>query len=304
MTLYDQPKRASIIFILLTLIILLMACQQTGNQQQDNQSPNVDPALDRPDNRTEQGEPNDRSFDIGSPHDQPQLAGGSERDVREPHPVSNDKLQRKYPGTLVLHASRDKKQVALSFDDGPDIKFTPMVLDVLDKHNVKATFFMMGARAKEHQDIVKRVNEAGHAIGNHTYWHPNLPKEELDRLDWEIKETEKVIEDIVGFNPRLFRSPYGALNEEMIEKLADMGNTIIGWDVDSLDWKQPGPDIISDNVLSNVSPGSIILMHDGGDWTMDLTGTAEGLDQIITKLKEDGIEFVTIPELIGIPKEK
>lgn len=288
----------------LSIIVLLMSCQQIGNQQLETESPNVDPTFDRQDNQTDRSKQNDMKFDMDSPHEQPQLAGGSERDVREPHPVSNDQLQKKYPGTLILHASRDKNQVALSFDDGPDIRFTPMVLDVLDKHDVKATFFMMGSRAKEHRDIVERVNNAGHVIGNHTYWHPNLPKEELDRLDWEVKETEKVIEDIVGYKPRLFRSPYGALNEEMVEKLAAMDNKIIGWDVDSIDWKQPGADVVADNVLSNVSPGSIILMHDGGDWTMDLSGTAEGLDRIITKLKDDGIEFVTIPELIDVQKEK
>ncbi|HLR75964.1 MAG TPA: polysaccharide deacetylase family protein [Virgibacillus sp.] len=296
-------NRAFTVIFMMTFITTLIACQQQGTQHED-QSPRVEPTLDHPDNRPDQLEQDNDKFNMGSPHEQPQLAGGSERDVREPHPVSNDQLQKKYPGTLILHASRDKNQVALSFDDGPDIRFTPMVLDVLDKHDVKATFFMMGSRAKEHRDIVERVNDAGHVIGNHTYWHPNLPKEELDRLDWEVKETEKVIEDIVGYKPRLFRSPYGALNEEMVEKLAAMDNKIIGWDVDSIDWKQPGADVVADNVLSNVSPGSIILMHDGGDWTMDLSGTAEGLDRIITKLKEDGIEFVTIPELIGVQKEK
>lgn len=306
MSLVNILKRTSLFMIFLSIIVLLMSCQQMGNQQPENESPNVDPTLNLnlSDNQTEQQDQSDGNFDMGTPHDQPQLAGGSERDVREPHPISNDQLQKKYPKTLILHASRDKNQVALTFDDGPDIRFTPQVLDVLDKHNVKATFFMMGARAYEHEDIVKRVHEAGHVIGNHTYWHPNLPKEDLERLDWEVTETEKVIENIVGYKPRLFRSPYGALNEEMVERLADMGNTIIGWDVDSLDWKQPGADVVADNVLSNVSPGSIILMHDGGDWTMDLSGTAEGLDKIITKLKEDDIEFVTIPELIGISKEK
>jgi len=232
------------------------------------------------------------------------LEGGSETDVREPHPVSNDLLQRQYPDVLFLHGSRDKNEVALTFDDGPDIRFTPLVLDVLKKHNVKATFFLMGSRAKEHDEIVQRIHKEGHAIGNHTYWHPNLPKEELDRLDWEVRETEQVIENIVGFKPKLFRSPYGALNEEMVETLDHLGNKIIGWDVDSLDWKQLETNVIADNILSNVSPGSIILMHDGGDWTMNLMGTVESLDKVITKLKEDNIKFVTVPELLDLPETK
>src|SRR5699024_3822635 len=117
-------------------------------------------------------------------------------------------------------------------------------------------------------------------------------------------ETEQVIEDIIGFKPRLFRSPYGALNKEMVEMLGDNDNTVVGWNVDPLDWKQPGAEVISDNVLSNIDFGSIILMHDGGDWSMDLSGTVQALEKIILKLKDDGTKFVTIPELIEIPEEK
>jgi len=271
--------------LILLLIVFLGACQQQGMETPDDQR-NIDPPHDEEQNK------------------EPLLVGGPEMDVREPHPISNDQLQQMFPDNVVLHASKDQKQVALSFDDGPDSRFTPEILDVLDKHQVHATFFMMGSRAKEHPDIVERVDDEGHAIGSHTYWHPNLSEEGLERLDWEVKETDETIENIVGYKPRLFRSPYGNLDEKIVERLVDLDHTIVGWDVDSLDWKQPGTDVIADNVLSNVSPGSIILMHDGGDWSMDLSGTVESLDRIITKLKEDSIDFVTIPELIDSQKEK
>jgi peptidoglycan-N-acetylglucosamine deacetylase len=213
-------------------------------------------------------------------------------------------LQKEYPNIVVLHGNPANNRVALTFDDGPDIRFTPQVLDILAKHDVKATFFLIGARAGAHREITKRIHDEGHAIGNHTYWHPNLPNESLERLRWELTETEKVIEDIIGFKPRLFRSPYGALNEEIVKTLSEMDHTVIGWDVDSVDWKLPGADIVSDNVLSNVGFGSIILMHDGGDWSMDLSGTVQGLDRIISKLREDETKFVTVSELIGIPEAK
>src|SRR5699024_2319095 len=126
-----------------------------------------------------------------------QLVGGSERDVREPSPVSNNILQQQFPDTLVLRGDPSANRVALTFDDGPDIRFTPLVLSVLEKHDVPATFFRMGSRAKEHRDIVTRIHESGHAIGNHTYWHPNLSQEHLDRLQWEIDETQDVFLDML-----------------------------------------------------------------------------------------------------------
>lgn len=279
---------------ILLLSIFLIACQNT-NQMDSNSLP---PSFEQNQIKYKQ------EGDNGYLDDQPQLEGGSERDVREPRPVSNDILQKKYPNIVVLHGDPAINQVALTFDDGPDIRFTPQVLDVLAKHDVKATFFLFGARAEENREITKRIHDEGHAIGNHTYWHPNLPKESLERLRWELTETEQVIEEIIGFKPRLFRSPYGALNDEIVKVLGQEDYTVIGWDVDSLDWKQLGADIISDNILSNVSFGSIILMHDGTDWSADLSGTVQALDTVILKLKEDGTKFVTVPELIGQPEAK
>ena len=289
-------KNVRILLSILILCTILVACQNTTQQEENKNFLPKSNGLGQNDYEQEE--------DIDYSDDQPQLEGGSERDIREPEPVSNNKLQKEYPNIVVLHGTPSKNQVALTFDDGPDIRFTPQVLDVLANHDVKATFFLMGARAKAHNELTKRIHEEGHAIGNHTYWHPNLPIEGLERLHWELSETEQVIKDIIGFKPRLFRSPYGALNEEMVEMLGSKNNTVIGWDVDSLDWKQQGAEVIFDNVLSNAEFGSIILMHDGGDWSMDLTGTVQALDKIISKLKDDGTTFVTIPELIEVPESK
>lgn len=280
---------------LLFICIVFTACQNTTNDgQHDTRKDDVPFESEQINYQS-----SEKDYD-----DQPQLEGGSERDVREPHPVSNSQLQKEFPNIVVLHGAPDQNRVALTFDDGPDVRFTPQVLDVLAKHNVKATFFLIGSRAKAHSDITKRIHKDGHAIGNHTYWHPNLSKEEIGRLQWELSETEQAIAEIIGYTPRLFRSPYGALTREIVTFLGEKSNTVIGWDVDSIDWKQPGAEVVADNVLSNVRFGSIILMHDGGDWSMDLSGTVQALDHIITKLKEDGTEFVTIPELIDVPVGK
>lgn len=298
---FTKLRFTLLLSILFIITFFIVACQQSYENEDLSSQQN------RPDFGSENlSDENLNLLQSNVSYDAKQfvLVGGPESEVRKPRPVSNNILQQKYSDALVLRGNQTNNRVALTFDDGPDIRYTPQILDVLDRHNVKATFFLIGSRANEHRDIVRRIHESGHAIGNHTYWHPNLPKEDIQRLHWEVTETEKVLVDILGYKPRLFRSPYGALNEEIMDMLTDLNFTAVGWDVDSLDWKQEGAEVIQDNVLSNVGFGSIILMHDGGDWSMDLSGTAEALDVIITKLKEDGTEFVTIPELVDIPKAK
>ncbi|MDR6226057.1 polysaccharide deacetylase family protein [Desmospora profundinema] len=228
----------------------------------------------------------------------PTLQGGAEYWVRKPRPVSNDILQKRYPNIFALAGPSHKNQVALTFDDGPDSKFTPQVLDVLKKHNVPATFFVVGARARALPEVTRRMENENHVIGNHTYWHPNLPKESMERMDWEVRETERAIRTITGKRTTLFRAPYGELAPERVERLGDMGYSVIGWSVDSLDWRQLPTEEIINNVLSNTHPGSIILFHSGGHWTQDLSTMVEALDRIIPRLKADGIRFVTVPELL------
>jgi peptidoglycan/xylan/chitin deacetylase (PgdA/CDA1 family) len=228
----------------------------------------------------------------------PTLQGGSEYHIRKPHPVTNDRLHKRYPNTFALSGPSDRMEVALTFDDGPDSRFTPQVLDVLKKHRVPATFFLLGARARAMPEMTRRIQAEGHVIGNHTYWHPNLPKKSLDRLDWEVRQTEEAIQAITGKRPTLFRAPYGAIDSKRVERLGVMGYSVIGWSVDSLDWRQLPTREITHNVLSNTHPGSIILFHSGGHWSQDLSTMVEALDVIIPRLQKDGIRFVTVPELL------
>lgn len=232
-----------------------------------------------------------------------ELEGGSELASRVQEPVSFWTLQREYPDIIAIRANNTQK-MALTFDDGPSEKYTPQLLDVLKKHNAKATFFMMGSRAVAYPDIVKRIHEDGHAIGNHSYWHPNLNVENIERMKKEISDTENTIEQIVNMKPRIFRPPYGNLTREQVKVLEQMNLSAIMWSVDSSDWQQLSAEQIQKNVLSNIHPGAVILFHDGGHWTQDLSGTVEALDIIIPKLQNDGIELVTIPELFQIKGQK
>ncbi|GGM18601.1 hypothetical protein GCM10011351_00500 [Paraliobacillus quinghaiensis] len=237
---------------------------------------------------------------LGS-EDLPEPKGGSELEERVRYPVSNTILQQQYPDTLVLSGNETEKKVALTFDDGPDPRFTPQILDVLKENDIKATFFVMGARAEAYPDIVKRIIDEGHIIGNHTYWHPNLVEQaDVTTLVNELKKTEDTLANLIDYQTKLFRAPYGFLYNELVEKLKDLSYSVVGWSVDSLDWQEQAPEIITYNVLNNIHPGAIILMHDGAAWEGDRTNTIKSLRQIIPAIKEQGMEFVTVPELVDI----
>ena len=231
----------------------------------------------------------------------PDLADGPEKDVREPHPMSLADLRSKYRSTFLLNGPAHKREVALTFDDAPDDNFTVKVLDMLKQEGVKATFFVVGNRIEAHPDIVKRMVDEGHAIGNHSYNHANLPKLTDEQFRWQVTRTDELIRNITGYVPVLFRPPYGNVSEEQIKWLASQRKKIVNWDVDSLDWKNLNADQVAANVLGHIHPGAIVLQHAAGGKGEDLTGTVNALPKIIRKLKADGVKLVTVPELLGLP---
>lgn len=260
---------------------------------------------------------NEESSDVGvewwwkkggsePPKDLPRLGGGAENPERNrQQPVSNIVLQQMYPETVFLQGAPTQNRIAITFDDGPDPRFTEEVLDVLREYNVPATFFVMGSRAIAFPEIVQRMQNEGHIIGNHTYWHPNLvQKGDLATLEAEVMRTENTLNDIINYRTRLFRAPYGFLFEDLVEKLAELQYYVIAWSVDSLDWQEEPPSVIAQTVLNQVQPGAIILMHDGGDWDADRTNTIASLRQIIPTLQAQGYEFVTVPELLNLPYQR
>ncbi|WP_019638676.1 polysaccharide deacetylase family protein [Paenibacillus fonticola] len=216
-------------------------------------------------------------------------------------PMTLGELRRKYSETFKF-SGPEVKQIALTFDDVPDPRFTPKVLDVLKQHGVKATFFVVGHRAKKHPELLQRIHREGHVIGNHSYFHPLFKKKSVDEFKNEIKRTEKLIEKLIGYKPRFIRPPYGEINEEQLKWAKKNGYKIVNWNVDSLDWKALDKNKVKHNVLSTVGPGSIVLQHAGGGSGSDLTGTIEALPDIIRILRNRGYRFVTIPELLHEPK--
>jgi|HigsolmetaAR203D_1030402.scaffolds.fasta_scaffold03474_3 peptidoglycan/xylan/chitin deacetylase (PgdA/CDA1 family) len=232
----------------------------------------------------------------------PDLADGPEAKLREPKPMTLADLRAKYKSTFLLQGPGDKREVALTFDDAPDDVFTPRVLDVLKREGVKATFFVVGNRVEKHPDVMRRIVAEGHVVGNHSWSHANLPKLSDEQFREEIRKTDRIIRQYTGYTPSFVRPPYGNITEEQIKWLASQKRKVVGWNVDSLDWKSLSREEVATNILAHVKPGAIILQHSAGGIGEDLTGTIEALPEVIGKLRADGVEFVTVARLLGIPQ--
>ncbi|TVY05531.1 polysaccharide deacetylase family protein [Paenibacillus cremeus] len=213
-------------------------------------------------------------------------------------------LVKKYPDLLRLKGSSNSKSVALTFDDAPDETYTPQVLDILKKHHVRATFFLLGVQAVKHPAIVKRIANEGHVIGNHSYNHKLFTKLSDDVFRLQIQNTQKELHKLIGYSPRLLRPPYGEISESQLIWASDQGFTIVNWNVDSLDWKQLGASQVSANILNHTHGGSIILQHSGGGPGQNLSGTVKALPNVIQTLKDRGYNLVTLPDLLQVPKDK
>jgi peptidoglycan/xylan/chitin deacetylase (PgdA/CDA1 family) len=198
----------------------------------------------------------------------------------------------------------DRRQVALTFDDGPNPPYTQQVLDILRAYDAKATFFVEGEAAAAHPDVVKQESELGMAVGSHSYAHSeDLVLAGSADFEADLKRAEVVLEGILAYRPRLYRAPYGHTSDTMLRGLYRAGYVSIGWDIDSQDWSDVTSDQIVENVLSEAHPGGIVLLHDGGlgGGNPNRTATLEALPRILEGLRQQGYELVTVPDLTGVP---
>ena len=184
---------------------------------------------------------------------------------------------------------KNRKVVALTFDDGPNSTTTNQALDTLSKYGIKATFFVLGKNVSGNEEILKRMKADGHVIGNHSWSHPVLSKLSLDEAKKQITDTEDALTKVLGSSSKLMRPPYGAITDDIRNSL-DL--SFIMWDVDSLDWKSKNEAAILTEIQREVKNGSIILMHDIH------AETVNALPKVIDYLKGQGYDFVTIPDLL------
>ena len=206
-------------------------------------------------------------------------------------------------GRTFVGERRGAKRLALTFDDGPNDPHTLRLLEVLAKHNVRGTFFLIGRYVDERPDIVREIAAAGHVIGNHTYTHPNLIFASARQVRAQISECGRALSAAVGEHSRLFRPPFGGRRPATLRVARSLGLQPVMWNVSGLDWKGHSADYVEGRVVKQIRGGDVILLHDGGHRGMgaDRAQTVIAVEGLITRYKSDGFEFVSVPVMMRDP---
>ena len=203
------------------------------------------------------------------------LPGPQESHALEPSDYRLQPLTGYRPARAAPHRTRVRHQpflrvygrgrtMVLTFDDGPDPRYTPHILDTLAEYDVRAMFLVCGEMAVDNQDLLARMADDGHIVGNHTWSHPLLTELKRSEIRSEMERTSDVIENAYGERPLWFRAPYGAWNRAAFQLGAEMGMEPLAWTVDTLDWSTPGTRSIVDRVEDGAAPGVVVLSHDAG----------------------------------------
>lgn len=199
------------------------------------------------------------------------------------------------PGPPISRVPAARGKVAITFDDGPNGATTDAILATLGRHGARATFYVVGSLAARDGERLVRMRDAGHAIGNHSWDHQQLPKLDDAGVRRQLADTSDAIERATGSRPDTFRPPYGARSERVDAIARELGMRDVLWDVDTVDWSRPGTDAIIEGAVSGARDGSIILLHDGGG---NREQTVAAVERIVTGLQGRGFELVTVPELV------
>ncbi|MGE7601664.1 polysaccharide deacetylase family protein [Peribacillus sp. NPDC097675] len=199
-------------------------------------------------------------------------------------------------GNVIWEVKTHQKIVAITFDDGPHPDYTPQILDLLAKYDAKATFFVAGNKVKSYPDVLKREVNEGHEIANHTYTHPYDRNISANKLSSELDNTDKIIKNLSGYRPSLYRPVGGLHNDTIINTAVNKGFKVVlwSWHQDPKDWAMPPASKISNHIIKALQPGDIILLH---DWS-DRPQTVQALETTLDYLYKNGYECVTVSELL------
>jgi peptidoglycan/xylan/chitin deacetylase (PgdA/CDA1 family) len=203
-------------------------------------------------------------------------------------------------GKTFTGIGQGSRQIALTYDDGPNDPHTLRLLEVLEKYGVKATFFMIGRYVRQKPEIARAVAQAGHVVGNHTFTHPNLIFAGGSETGRQLDECEQALSEVVGEHSRLFRPPFGGRTPRVLQVARVRGLEPIMWSVTGYDWSAKSAEEVEGKVTRHVRGGDVILLHDGGHLKMgaDRSFTVTATERLITRYKGEGYEFVTIEEMM------
>lgn len=216
------------------------------------------------------------------------------------HSISIERLGPLLTRRIFWRANTTQKIVALSFDDGPNDLFTPELLQILNEFHIPATFFLIGRNVKKNPAIAREIAAGPHEIGNHTYSHPTLPLLENEKVTRELQDTHDIILKVTGTTPTFMRPPMGLFTKRIVNLTENFGYQTVVGDVYPRDPHRPGTKKIVCRVLSRVRPGSLIILHDGGNGNhVDRSQTIDSIKAIVPKLLEQGFRFVTLTELVA-----
>ena len=195
---------------------------------------------------------------------------------------------------------RGFNQIALTYDDGPNDPHTLRLLEVFARHNVRATFFLIGKYVRQRPGLAREIVAAGHVVGNHTFTHPLLIFKRASEIRRELADCRSALQDAIGDHSRLFRPPFGGRRPAVLRIARDLGLVPVMWNVTGYDWNAPPAEVIERKVSQRIRGGDVILLHDGGHAAMgaDRAQTVIATDRLIAKHKSDGYEFVTISQMM------
>jgi peptidoglycan/xylan/chitin deacetylase (PgdA/CDA1 family) len=203
-------------------------------------------------------------------------------------------------GRTFTGLARGTKQLALTYDDGPNDAHTLRLLDTLARHDVHATFFLIGRYVRQRPNLTRAIADAGHVVGNHTFTHPLLIFKSDGETRKELASCRAALEDAIGQPSNLFRPPFGGRRPATLRIARELGLEPVMWNVTGYDWNAPPAAVIEKKVQSQIRGGDVILLHDGGHKEMgaDRSQTVLATDHLITRYKSDAYEFVTIPRMM------
>lgn len=308
-------RKISILGTAIMLIILLIGCKRTNNQiiekvNSENKSEKNEIKVVKKNIKIESGHMVKKDIERENSNEiscevlsilgqsnkltkrQQQNIGKWQKNIKE--------IAEKNEDEVFLNGYTKEKIVCLTFDDGPDDTVTPNIINILDKYKVKGNFFFLGENVVRYPKVVKLADESGHLVLSHTYKHKQLDKCSNETIKNEIISTEKIIHKLIGKTPQIMRPPYGATNDAVISVANDTENIIVIWSIDSMDWSQKESSNIVKNILDNVRPGEIILMHSNSD----KHATAEALPKVIQGLSDKGFKIVGLDEMLGVQAYK